>query len=146
MAAVHRAQRRMGAFDEPVTHALVRLARRLHHEACGRDVVLESAVEDSHGRLDAGDEDRVCHDLSTRREYCGPLEYTPTADTLYRNQGDGTFQDVSAEAGIDHPASGLGVVCLDFNQDARSRMTDYHSVAGSFKLPHAVARMMESPH
>ena len=32
--------------------------------------------------------------------YVGPNYYRPTPDTLYRNNSDGTFTDVSARAGV----------------------------------------------
>src|SRR5208282_6079459 len=34
------------------------------------------------------------------RGYCHPKYYAPTHNTLYRNNGDGTFTDVSEETGI----------------------------------------------
>ena len=37
--------------------------------------------------------------------------------TLYRNDGDGTFTDVTLEAGIDPDHGGLGAVFADFNND-----------------------------
>ncbi|NJO86847.1 MAG: VCBS repeat-containing protein, partial [Lewinella sp.] len=37
---------------------------------------------------------------------------------MLRNRGDGTFEDVSAQAGIlAEPSSGLGVVAADFDGD-----------------------------
>src|SRR6266542_5523225 len=40
------------------------------------------------------------------------------SDKLYRNNGDGTFTDVSQQAGISNDAQfGLGVVVSDFNRD-----------------------------
>jgi len=41
----------------------------------------------------------------------------PSTDRLYRNNGDGTFTDVSAEAGIQMEGYGLGVAVSDINQD-----------------------------
>ena len=38
-------------------------------------------------------------------------------DALYRNNGDGSFSDVTAEAGIALPGNGLGVVCADLTGD-----------------------------
>ncbi len=38
-------------------------------------------------------------------------------DRLYRNNGDGTFTDVSREAGILTEGYGLGITVTDFNQD-----------------------------
>jgi hypothetical protein len=61
---------------------------------------------------------RDCFRLGGLRDYCGPLSYQPAPDRLYRNQGDGTFRDATAEAGIhDRQGCGLGVVGDDFNAD-----------------------------
>ena len=50
--------------------------------------------------------------------FCGPLELPSAPDTLYRNNGDGTFSDVTAMSGISDPgAFGLGVVFTDFDND-----------------------------
>ena len=50
--------------------------------------------------------------------YCAPGAYRPAADSLFRNRGDGTFEDVSAASGIGaETGSGLGVVAADFNGD-----------------------------
>jgi hypothetical protein len=63
---------------------------------------------------------RECFRLGGRRGYCGPLSYRPTPDVLLRNEGDGTFRDVSAAAGIERAfGCGLGVVCADFDGDGR---------------------------
>jgi enediyne biosynthesis protein E4 len=40
-----------------------------------------------------------------------------STDRLYRNNGDGTFSDVSREAGIVVEGLGLGVLVVDLNQD-----------------------------
>ena len=64
-------------------------------------------------------ENPICHSRSSRRDYCGPQSFEPVSDRLYRNNGDGTFADVTVQAGIDRAlGSGLGVVCADFNGDA----------------------------
>ena len=55
-------------------------------------------------------------------DYCSPRDYNaPAPDLLYRNNGDGTFEDVSAAAGLDAAfGNGLGVVCGDFDGDGRT--------------------------
>ncbi|MBI4477045.1 MAG: tetratricopeptide repeat protein, partial [Acidobacteria bacterium] len=51
-------------------------------------------------------------------DYCGPRSYTPVPDRLYRNRRDGTFVDVTAEAGVAREKGpALGVVAADFNAD-----------------------------
>ena len=64
--------------------------------------------------------ERDCHDYGTgARNYCDPDNYgAPTPDRLYRNDGDGSFTDVSAEAGLGGTSgNGLGVVSADFDGD-----------------------------
>ena len=52
------------------------------------------------------------------QSYCGPDIYEGVADLLYRNNGDGTFSDVSVAAGIANPdGKGLGVVGGDYDGD-----------------------------
>ncbi|HND56203.1 MAG TPA: VCBS repeat-containing protein, partial [Pirellulaceae bacterium] len=50
--------------------------------------------------------------------YVGPMVYGPVASTLFRNNGDGTFTDISRESGIaEHLGTGMGVVCADYDDD-----------------------------
>jgi hypothetical protein len=52
------------------------------------------------------------------RGYCHPDSYPPLTDTLYRNNGDGTFTDVSAETGISKvEGRGMGVAFADYDHD-----------------------------
>ena len=52
------------------------------------------------------------------RAYCHPNLYLPLHNTLYRNNGDGTFTDVSHETGIDaFFGKGMGVTFADFDGD-----------------------------
>jgi enediyne biosynthesis protein E4 len=72
-------------------------------------------------RYDAG---KRCTDPSERPEYCGPRSFNGAPDTLYRNRGDGTFEDVTRAAGIVLPqagarATGLGIVFADLTRDGR---------------------------
>ncbi|NKI36516.1 CRTAC1 family protein [Wenzhouxiangella sp. XN79A] len=57
---------------------------------------------------------------SSRLDYCSPSAYPPAADSLFVNNGDGTFRDRSGPVGLlDDPQPGLGVVAADFNDDGR---------------------------
>ncbi len=61
-----------------------------------------------------------CYNLSIAQfDYCPPERYNaPTADTLFKNNGDGTFTDVSQVTGISEGmGTGLGVVAGDFTND-----------------------------
>jgi len=52
---------------------------------------------------------------------CGPRGLKGSPDALYRNNGDGTFTDVSKAAGVDDPSHffGLGAVWSDFANDGK---------------------------
>jgi enediyne biosynthesis protein E4 len=62
-----------------------------------------------------------CFSLTGVPDYCSPASYDlPSAATLYRNNHDGTFTDVSAAAGVSAAVgNGLGVVAGDFDGDGR---------------------------
>jgi hypothetical protein len=63
---------------------------------------------------------KACHDPVGVRDYCGPLQFRPAPDRLFRNEGNGRFTDVSESSGITRAdGSGLGVVGADFNGDRR---------------------------
>jgi len=50
--------------------------------------------------------------------YPGPLAYEAEPDSLYRNRGDGTFENVTERWGIDvTPGRAMGVVATDFDGD-----------------------------
>ncbi|MGD0758734.1 MAG: CRTAC1 family protein [Candidatus Sulfotelmatobacter sp.] len=64
---------------------------------------------------------KFCGDtLTGQRFYCIPSIYDPMPCWLFRNNGDGTFTDVSKESGISQSlAKGWGVVAADLNNDGR---------------------------
>jgi len=50
--------------------------------------------------------------------YPGPLSYEPEFNILYRNRGDGTFEDVSERTGIRIPGHrGMSVTAFDYDLD-----------------------------
>lgn len=52
------------------------------------------------------------------RAYCHPNQYAPLYNTLYRNNGDGTFTDVSRETGIAAAfGKGMSVSFADYDGD-----------------------------
>ena len=61
---------------------------------------------------------KPCRTPAGAPDYCGPVPADAVPDRLLRNKKDGTFEDVTAKAGIaaaDGPA--LGVSTADFNGD-----------------------------
>lgn len=63
--------------------------------------------------------DRYCGDATRGlRIYCHPKYFEGLASTLYRNRGDGTFEDVSDKSGISKSAGrGMSVAFADYDQD-----------------------------
>ena len=60
-----------------------------------------------------------CFNAKGTRDYCSPTNYmAPERDVLYRNNGDGTFTDVSIAAGLNTSVgTGLGLLCNDYTGD-----------------------------
>ncbi len=62
--------------------------------------------------------DPVCMLKEGVRGFCHPRLYAPLHNTLYRNNGDGTFTDVSEETGIAHAyGKGMSVTFADYDND-----------------------------
>jgi hypothetical protein len=54
------------------------------------------------------------------RSYCHPDQFEPVTHIVYRNRGDGTFEDVTAKAGWGKAAGkGLGIAIGDYDNDGR---------------------------
>ena len=65
--------------------------------------------------------------------YRSPQDYEPDPDTLYRNNGDGTFSDVSEESGVAaHAGTGMGMVAADYDNDADTDVFVCNDVMGNF--------------
>jgi len=64
-------------------------------------------------------DNRYCGDSSRGiRVYCHPKYFQGLASTLYRNRGDGTFEDVSVKAGISaYAGRGMSVAFADYDGD-----------------------------
>ena len=80
--------------------------------------------------------------------YCNPTMFDGMADRLFRNNGDGTFTDVSKAAGIANPAGkGLGVTFCDLRPRRRHRhlRRQRHRSATSSTATTATARSPTSP-
>jgi enediyne biosynthesis protein E4 len=50
---------------------------------------------------------------------CGPRGLAGDGDSLFHNEGNGTFQDVTKKAGVSDPNGyyGMGIICSDFDED-----------------------------
>jgi len=62
--------------------------------------------------------DLVCTLDGTHKSYCTPESYKGQTALLFRNKGDGTFDDATQRAGLLNPASkALGVAMIDYDGD-----------------------------
>jgi hypothetical protein len=96
----------------------------------GRNALSTSALwfdYDRDGHLDlfvcnyvrwSPDTDVSCSIDGKHKSYCTPEAYRGTTCWLFRNRGDGTFEDVTAKAGIlDTSSKSLGVAMFDYDND-----------------------------
>ncbi|HAK93707.1 MAG TPA: hypothetical protein DCM87_01540 [Planctomycetes bacterium] len=123
-----------GTFTDVTARAGVGLGPHLGAGACFLDM-------DGDGRLDLYAARYVEFTYENHRivrfnghpAYVGPMDYRPTSDNLYRNNGDGTFADVSAERGIaSAKGTGMGMVCADIDNDGDTDIIVGNDVAGNF--------------
>jgi len=71
--------------------------------------------------------------LSGVPAYASPKAFPPAQDRLYRNQGDGTFTDVTDSSGIaGHLGWGMGLVAGDFNRNGHTDIFVANDVCGNF--------------
>jgi len=62
--------------------------------------------------------DQFCSLDGTHKSYCTPEAYKGQSATLYRNRGNGTFEDVTKKAGLyDSTSKSLGITLLDYDND-----------------------------
>ena len=62
--------------------------------------------------------DVFCSVDGKRKSYCTPEAYHGATCWLFRNRGNGTFEDVTAKSGIfDTTSKSLGVAMLDYDHD-----------------------------
>ena len=82
---------------------------------------------DKDGRLDlvvgnyvqwTQETDLYCTLDGKSKSYCTPESYKGTAAHLWRNRGDGTFEDVTQKTGLGDPTSKtMGIAVLDYDND-----------------------------
>jgi hypothetical protein len=66
-------------------------------------------------------------------QYAGPKDYLPEPDNLFRNNGDGTFADVTDASGIGSVAgTGMGMVAADYDNDGDTDLFVLNDVSRNF--------------
>ena len=65
------------------------------------------------------EKDLFCTLDGKTKSYCTPESYKGQSPALYRNRGDGTFEDATRKSGLENPSSkALGVTVLDYDGDS----------------------------
>jgi len=82
------------------------------------DLFVSNYVDFDVNHLPEFGKDRTCQFKGIPVQ-CGPRGLPGAGDSLYHNNGDGTFTDVSRKAGVSDPDGyyGLGVIASDFDGD-----------------------------
>ena len=85
------------------------------------DLFVANYVEYDLNNLPEFGKDKTCQYKGVAVQ-CGPRGMRGAGDSLFRNNGDGTFTDVSKKAGVSDPNGyfGMGVVCSDLDDDGRA--------------------------
>jgi hypothetical protein len=102
-------------------------------------------------------DDKYCSLLSGRKSYCTPQAFEGEPCALYRNNGDGTFSDVSQSSGIAASlGKALGVALLDYDNDgwmdiavANDEMPNFlfHNVSNpKSQIPNPKSSLLTRPH
>jgi hypothetical protein len=63
--------------------------------------------------------DEPCYNSRGEQDVCSPNVYSGEADKLFRNRGDGRFEEITQRAGLSPAGKGLGVVAADLDGDGQ---------------------------
>ena len=123
-----------GTFSDVTAQAGVGRGQKVGAGTCFLDI-------DGDGNLDlyAANYVKFSYDRPATRffggylRYPGPNEFDPQPANLFRNNGDGTFTDVSVQSGVAAVAgSGMGVVACDYDNDGNTDIFVLNDVAAKF--------------
>ncbi|MCH5373652.1 MAG: VCBS repeat-containing protein, partial [Planctomycetes bacterium] len=87
------------------------------------------------------DHRRRCLNDQQIRDICGPSLFPGARDYLWRNRGDGTFEDITDAAGLEERSRALGVVAVDMDEDGwmdiyvANDVQENHLYQGGQELP-----------
>jgi tetratricopeptide (TPR) repeat protein len=85
---------------------------------------------------------RTCHDAQGRPVVCRPTVFEAALDTVLVNQGEGRFESLQAEAGLDLPQGrGLGVVVADVSGDGLLDLFVANDMSANYLLINATPKV-----
>lgn len=123
-----------GTFEDVTGQAGVACGSKVGAGACFLDIEGDGDLDlyvASYVRFTYQDHERLL--VGGYPKYRSPKDYEPESDVLYLNNGDGVFTDISREAGIArHAGTGMGIVCLDYDNDRDTDIAVLNDVRGNF--------------
>ena len=111
-----------GTFTDVTAAAGVARGERVGAGVCFLDIEGDGDLDlYAANYVDFNYDNHVTRMIGPHAFHAGPADYRPVPDNLYRNNGDGTFTDISVSSGIGSAAgAGMGVVCFDCDDDGDS--------------------------
>ena len=123
-----------GTFSDVTTRAGIPSEQQVGAGACFLDMDADGDLDlYSANYVNFNYDNHIVRMIGRYQFHPGPRDYLGVSDDLYRNNGDGTFDDVSADSGIGAVAgTGMGTVCLDFDSDGDTDIFVCNDAAANF--------------
>lgn len=123
-----------GTFSDVTVEAGVDNGSRVGAGALFLDIDADGWLDLYVGNYIVFDESKhIFHQLTGIPVYGSPEEYPPDKDTLFKNNGDGTFRDVTEISGIGRVAgTSMGMVAGDFDNDGDTDIFVGNDVRANF--------------
>jgi len=108
-----------GSFTDQTAEAGVDRGDRVGAGGCFFDMDADGDIDLFVGNYVVFSENEVDLSAGDRRSaYPGPMDFQPERNTLFRNDGNGAFTDVSESSFVSaKPGTAMGAICGDFDQD-----------------------------
>ncbi len=123
-----------GTFSDVTEEAGVRNGNKVGAGTCFLDIDGDGDLDlYASNYVDFNYDNHVSIVMGDEHFHAGPRYYAPVPDTLYQNNGDGTFTDVSQPSGVGlHPGYAMGMVCGDFDDDGDPDVFLCHDESANF--------------
>lgn len=108
-----------GTFTDVTSEAGVAVGNHVGAGACFLDIDGDGDLDLFVGSyVDFSFDKHKSRNINGYPAYSGPMTYGPVPSILFRNNGNGTFTDISRESGIaSKPGTAMGVICADYDDD-----------------------------